>query len=48
MVRTFMQIMWTGIAMIAIVLMALVIGFVVGSSDARPACPVVHADTLVA
>lgn len=48
MVKTFMQIMWTGVAMIAIVLMALVIGFVVGSSDARPTCPVVHADTLVA
>lgn len=48
MVRTFMQIMWTGVAMIAIVLMALVIGFVVGSSDARPTCPVVYADTLVA
>lgn len=48
MVSTFTQIMWVGIAMIAIVLMALVIGFVVGSSDARPACPVVHADTLVA
>lgn len=48
MVRTFTQIMWVGLTMIAIVLMALVIGFVVGSSDAHPACPIVHADTLVA
>lgn len=48
MVKTFTQIMWVGLAMIGIVLMALTIGFVVGSSDARPSCPVVHSDLMVA
>jgi hypothetical protein len=48
MVRTFMQIMWVGLAMIAIVLMALGIGFIVGSSDPKPACPTINSKLMVA
>lgn len=47
MFNIFIQFVWTGLAMIAIVIMALFYGFMVGATKVQSSCPTYKAEMMV-